>query len=149
MLLNASYTNATFILYFISHCLDFYFFLPPSRFFHSLPMEWDYITFALTAYLECSRHFFFHDVYLHCISDSRMFIVTILIDSKYSISPLKAFVNRVATIHKTCLADLLIGWFGFDQKKTDVIATKAKQLNPKNKQVSSTMILPLFSSIKI
>ena len=53
----------------------FYFFLPFSRLFHSLPLAWDYITFALTAYL---RPFYFHDIFLHCISDSRMFFNTIL-----------------------------------------------------------------------
>ena len=35
---NASYTNITFILDFVIHSLDFYFFLPPSRLFHSLPL---------------------------------------------------------------------------------------------------------------
>ena len=48
---NASYTNITFILYFVSHSLEFYFFLPFSRLFHSLPLALDCITFNLTAYL--------------------------------------------------------------------------------------------------
>ena len=48
---NASYTNITFILYFVSHSLEFYFFLPFSRLFHSLPLALDCITFNLTSYL--------------------------------------------------------------------------------------------------
>ena len=59
---NTSYTNVTFILYFVSHSLDFYSFLPFSKLLHSLPVAYNYITFAPSAYLRMFQTLLFHDV---------------------------------------------------------------------------------------
>ena len=100
---NTSYTNVTFILYFVSHSLDFYSFLPFSKLLHSLPMAYNYITFAPTTYLRMFQTLLFHDVLpMFYIRFKNVLCYYInLIDLKNSISPLKAFVHCIATIHKT------------------------------------------------
>ena len=57
---------------------------------------------SYSMYLELSRYFFFYDVYQHCISNSRMFIVPILTWSIWNTVSVhwKLLVHRVATIHK-------------------------------------------------
>ena len=51
---------------------------------------------------ECSRHFFFYNILptFYIQFENVLCDYINLNDSKYSISPLKAFVHRVATIHK-------------------------------------------------
>ena len=75
---NATYTNVTFILYFVITSFSFFFFLPPTRLFRSLLWLRLHHFCSYSPYLELSRYFFFYDIYLCWISDSRMFIVSIL-----------------------------------------------------------------------
>ena len=85
--------------------------LTSASFSHSLDYSTLFLWRKITSLLllqstsECSRHFFFHKALptlniqfknVHCYYIN-------LIDSKYIISPLKAFVHCVATIHKSTI----------------------------------------------
>ena len=96
---NSSYSNVTFILYSVSHSLDFYIFLFPSGFF-----LWHKITTLLLlqhTYNVLDTSFPWHLLTLHIRFENVHCYCIILNDMKYSISSLKAFVHRVATIHKS------------------------------------------------
>ena len=70
--------NVTFILYFVSTSFSFYFFLLHLDYSIHFLWRWLHHFCYYSTYTELSRYCFCYDVYVHYISDSRMFIVHIL-----------------------------------------------------------------------
>ena len=90
---NASYTYRKIYSLFRKSSSDFSFFLPPSRWFHSLPLASVYIIFATSIpknVPNCSRFYDILPTYYIQFKNVHCSYIN-LIDSKYSISSLKAF----------------------------------------------------------
>ena len=106
---NTSYTYHNIYSLFCQSSTDFSFFLPFFRLFHSLPLASIYITFAASVPKNVPDSSRFYDIlptYYIRFENVLCYYIN-LIDSKYSISSLKAFVHRVATIHKKLILKFL------------------------------------------
>ena len=100
---NASYTYHNIYSLFCQSSTDFSVFLLPSRLFHSLPLASIYIIFAASIPRNVPDSSHFYDVLptYYIWFENVLCSYINLINSKYSISSLKAFVHCVAAIHKT------------------------------------------------
>ena len=90
---NASYTYCNIYSFFCQSSCNFSFFLPLSRLFHSLPLASIYIIFATSVpkkVPDCSRFYDVLPTYYIRFENVHCSYIN-LIDSKYSISSLKAF----------------------------------------------------------